>query len=159
LRRVAKDVFAGPKGRAAARCGEASSTPRTARALAELPLVEGAEQDRKAPTPVIAAAALRADDQPPSAPELRVVGARAHRDTGLLFPLLCAAACVVVAPAFDRSSREGAATPSARTRREAAQDLGQRRGGIVSCSAAGLGVSGVRGLFAFTLALSRAESS
>ena len=67
------DAFAGPKGRAAARCGEkASSAPRTRACPAELPHVEGAEQDKKAPTPVTAAAALCGDDhQPSSAPGLR----------------------------------------------------------------------------------------
>jgi len=132
LRRVA--TGAAPKGRAAARRGEANSAPRTRARPAELPHVEGAEQDKKAL--VITAAALRADDQPPSAPELRVVGSRAHRDTGLFFSLLCAAAaCVVVGRAFDRRTREGAATSASR---QAAQDLGQRRIGIVSMRPAAL---------------------
>ena len=55
MRRVATDVFAAPNGRAAARCGEASSTPRASPRPAELP-----EPDKRVPTPVIAAAELRA---------------------------------------------------------------------------------------------------
>ena len=74
------DVFAAPNGRAAARCGEASSAVRTRARAAELPRVGSAEQDKKAPTPVTAAAALCGDDhQPLSAPVLRVAAIAASK--------------------------------------------------------------------------------
>ena len=46
-------MFDASSGRAAARCGEASSTPRASPRPAELP-----EPDKRVPTPVIAAAVL-----------------------------------------------------------------------------------------------------
>ena len=78
--RVGTDIFAVPKkGRAAAaRCGEASSAPRTRTRPAELP-----DPDKKAPTPVTAAAALCGDNhQHSSAPALRVkaIAARTARE-------------------------------------------------------------------------------
>ena len=78
FRRVATDVFAVRKGRAAAaRCGDASSAPRSRARPAELP-----EPDKKAPTPVTAAAALCGDDHQPSAQLLRVaaIAARMARE-------------------------------------------------------------------------------
>ena len=82
LRRVAKDVFADPKGRAAARCGEASSTPRARMRPAELP-----EPDKRVPTPVIAAAELRAVARTAMASQVVVV-VEGQRRVGIVSEML-----------------------------------------------------------------------
>ena len=114
---VAADVFADPKGRAAAaKCGEASSAPRTRARPAELP-----EPDKMAPTPVIAAAALCGDGhQHPSAQLLRVAvtAARMAREAApAVDGQRCSIVRVRVQDAKRRHSRAAvAARPQCQTR-------------------------------------------
>ena len=83
MRRVAAtDVFAAPNGRAAARCGEASSTPRASPRPAELP-----EPDKRVPTPVIAAAELRAVARTAMASQVVVV-VEGQRRVGIVSEML-----------------------------------------------------------------------
>ena len=108
---VAADVFADPKGRAAAaKCGEASSAPSTRTRPAELP-----EPDKTAPTPVTAAAALRGDDhQPLSAPVLRVAAIAASKAREAAPAVQGQRCCIVLVREQDAKRRHSRAVVAAR---------------------------------------------